>query len=216
MTELIEEHPRLHTTHRQAFSKMAQTSAKALQTSLNKLQISTDTKPTASKTSPAESWEDEDTPSSSDTETADTPPTSAITLSSSYDIPAPPPPTPASPSTTLPWTSNTLSNTTPNSQYHSTPPYGFDGTNDDVPTSSSSSKRGTSNADDKRPEKSTAVASRLIAAGIGQKAPKRTREQREYDQALKVQEKKKRDAIKEEEERKKRDLELARRAIWED
>ena len=196
---------------------MAQASAKALQTSLNKLQISTDTKPTTSKTSLAESWEDEDTPSSSDTETAETPPASAIALSSSHDIPAPPPPTPAAPSTTLPWTSNTLSKTNPNSQYHSTPPYGFDGTRDDVPSSSSNTTRkSTSNADDKRPEKSTAVASRLIAAGIGQKAPKRTKEQREYDQAMKVQEKKKRDAAKAEEERRKAEREKAMKDVWGD
>lgn len=69
---------------------------------------------------------------------------------------------------------------------------------------------------DRRPEKTTSTASRLIAAGTGQTLPKRTKEQREYDQAMKLQEKKKRDAAKEDEERKKRELEHARKAIWDD
>ena len=58
------------------------------------------------------------------------------------------------------------------------------------------------------------MASRLIAAGIGQKAPKRTKEQREYDDAMKMQEKKKRDQAKEAEERKKKEKEKAIRDAW--
>ena len=73
-----------------------------------------------------------------------------------------------------------------------------------------------SGSDDKRPEKSTAVASRLIAAGLGQKAPKRTKEQREYDNAMKVQEKKKRDAAKDEEKRRVEEREKAKRDMWGD
>ncbi|KAF2211425.1 hypothetical protein CERZMDRAFT_43191 [Cercospora zeae-maydis SCOH1-5] len=79
----------------------------------------------------------------------------------------------------------------------------------------SSSPRG-SEATERRPEKTTAVASRLIAAGLGQRAPMRTPEQREYDQAMKVQEKKKRDQAKAEEERKLRETEAAKKAIWDD
>lgn len=60
------------------------------------------------------------------------------------------------------------------------------------------------------------TASRLIAAGIGQKAPRRTEEQRKYDQAMKVQEKKKRDAAREAEERQKKELEQAKKAMWDD
>lgn len=71
-------------------------------------------------------------------------------------------------------------------------------------------------ASDRRPEKTTSVASRLIAAGVGQKAPKRTQEQREYDQAMKVQEKKRRDAAKDEALKAKQAEENAKRAIWED
>lgn len=69
---------------------------------------------------------------------------------------------------------------------------------------------------EKRPEKTTSTAARLIAAGLGQRAPKRTEEERKYDQAMKVQEKKKRDAAKAEEQKKKDELEKARQSIWED
>jgi hypothetical protein len=69
---------------------------------------------------------------------------------------------------------------------------------------------------DKRPEKTTSTAARLIAAGLGQRAPRRTEEERKYDQAMRVQEKKKRDAAKAEEQKKKEDLEKAKKSIWED
>lgn len=69
---------------------------------------------------------------------------------------------------------------------------------------------------DKRPEKTTSTAARLIAAGLGQRAPRRTEEERKYDQAMRVQEKKKRDAAKAEEQKKKDDLEKAKKSIWED
>ena len=69
---------------------------------------------------------------------------------------------------------------------------------------------------DKRPEKTTSTAARLIAAGLGQRAPRRTEDERKYDQAMKVQEKKKRDAAKAEEQKKKDDLEKAKKSIWED
>ena len=69
---------------------------------------------------------------------------------------------------------------------------------------------------DKRPEKTTSTAARLIAAGLGQRAPRRTEEERKYDQAMKVQEKKKRDAAKAEEQKKKDELEKAKKSIWED
>ena len=69
---------------------------------------------------------------------------------------------------------------------------------------------------DKRPEKTTSTAARLIAAGLGQRAPRRTEEERKYDQAMKMQEKKRRDAAKAEEQRKKDELEKAKKSIWED
>ena len=77
--------------------------------------------------------------------------------------------------------------------------------------------RGGSSGDvDKRPEKSTAVASRLIAAGLGVKAPRRTEEQREYDRAVREQERKRKEREIEERNREKERVERAKAAVWED
>ncbi len=65
---------------------------------------------------------------------------------------------------------------------------------------------------DKRPEKSAAAASRLIAGALGVRAPKMTPEQREYERAVREKERRRREEEKErakEEERK-----IA--AVWED
>ena len=179
---------------------MAQVSASTLQSSLNKLQITQTGKavPKVKKAEPAESWEDEADEDSTDTET-ESQSTTPIKPTESADMPGPPPPTPASPS-------------------FGTPPFrGLDGNYDNNYGSGASSPlRSGGSGDEKRPEKSTAVASRLIAAGIGQKAPKRTKEQREYDQAMKVQEKKKRDQAKEAEEQKRREKEKALKDVWGD
>ncbi|EMD01084.1 hypothetical protein BAUCODRAFT_194891 [Baudoinia panamericana UAMH 10762] len=140
------------------------------------------------KKQPAESWEDEDSEEDSGT-------TTPIRPVSSSSYPDAPPPTPSSPSFSP-------GKGTP---YQSFPPADYD--------ESSYTAKG---SDERRPDKSTAVASRLIAAGIGQKAPKRTKEQREYDQAVKIQEKKRRDQIKAEEERRKAESERAKQAIWDD
>lgn len=153
--------------------------------------------------SPLDSWEDN---ASSDTDSPSSPGSGTATpvrqiLSSDY--PGPPPPTPSSPSFSSSHTSEGL-------PYQTFPPFGFDGTSTDV----TPAKR--TGSEDRRPEKTTAVASRLIAAGIGQKAPKRTKEQREYDQAVRLLEKKKRDAVKQEESDEKEASERAKKAIWDD
>ncbi|KAK5134422.1 hypothetical protein LTR08_006469 [Meristemomyces frigidus] len=184
---------------------MSQTSARSLAASLDKLQMSGSSKasPKQGRTEPAESWEDEG--SGSDVESGTATPLRAITSS---DLPEAPPPTPVSPS----FSSEKM---TKGSPYQTFPPFGFDGAfNDYGAGAKSPPPRG--GGEERRPEKSTAVASRLIAAGIGQKAPRRTPEQREYDQAMKVQEKKKRDKVKADEERLKVEKERAKRAIWED
>ncbi|TKA63330.1 hypothetical protein B0A55_12469 [Friedmanniomyces simplex] len=184
---------------------MAQASPRTLHTSLNKLQIS----PKPKKASPADSWDDEEEDDNSPDSTGTATPIRPV---SSSDYPGPPPPTPSSPS----FSSRSTAAGTP---YQTFPPYGFQGDDEDesIPTRSSASAVGRAGAgDERRPEKSTAVASRLIAAGIGQKAPRRTKEQREYDQAMKVQEKKRRDQAKSEEERKREEKERAKRAIWDD
>lgn len=174
-------------------------SSRDVAASLGKLNIDPKIK---SRKEPVESWEDEADDSPSDENIAavgkSTPP-----LASTSDSPAPPPPTPSSPSVVR------------SSQYSSHGPLSFDGALESVDTDLLR-VNSPATASDKRPEKTTAVASRLIAAGLGQRAPRRTPEQREYDQAMKLQEKKKRDQAKAEEERKLREKEQAKKAIWED
>jgi hypothetical protein len=68
----------------------------------------------------------------------------------------------------------------------------------------------------KRPEKTDAVARRMIAAGLGLKAPKQTEEQKAYQRSIKEQEKKKKDQEREEEKRKQEEREKAKAAVWDD
>ncbi|SMR45350.1 unnamed protein product [Zymoseptoria tritici ST99CH_3D1] len=176
---------------------MPSDSAKGVTASLGKLKIAPH-----KKSAPAESWEDE-ADDSSDTETEiSTPPPRP----DSVNVPGPPPPTPSSP----------RRQKAIDAQYQSLPAFNFvDGTFDTA-SASSDTLASRSTGEERRPDKTTSVASRLIAAGIGQKAPRRTEEQRKYDQAMKVQEKKRRDKIKEEEERKKKEAEQAKKDIWGD
>jgi hypothetical protein len=69
---------------------------------------------------------------------------------------------------------------------------------------------------DKRPEKTTAVAGRLIAGALGVRAPRRTEEEREYDKAMREKERKRRNEEKEKERLDKERAEERRRAVWED
>jgi hypothetical protein len=186
-------------------------SASALQSSLDKLTISPEahdpsilTNPIANATST--SYKDK-------TDTSESAPPLAKPVQST-STPSPPPPTPASPTVRTKATAS-------NSPYQTNPPYGMNGSVDGAATgagrSSTPTGRSSSAADpDKRPEKTTSTAARLIAAGLGQRPPKRTEEERKYDQAMRVQEKKKRDAAKAEEQKKKDDLEKAKKSIWED
>lgn len=67
----------------------------------------------------------------------------------------------------------------------------------------------------KRPEKTDAVARRMIAGALGLRAPRATEEQKAYERAVREQEKKRRDAEKEEERRREEEAERKRREIWE-
>lgn len=71
-------------------------------------------------------------------------------------------------------------------------------------------------AERKRPEKTDAVARRMIASALGVKAPKQTDEQKAYDRALREQERKRRDAERMAERRRKEEAERAKAAIWDD
>lgn len=166
--------------------------------SIDKLRVSS-TKSKKVESEPVESWEDE----SSDTETAKG--VSTPERPSTSDLPRAPPPTPFSPARQREQIAS----------QGSLPDFNFvNGTfeTSSADTAHTASTRG----EDKRPEKTTAVASRLIAAGIGQRAPRRTEEERKYDQAMKIQEKKKRDQAREAEAKKKLEAEHAKKAIWDD
>jgi hypothetical protein len=180
---------------------MTSASARTLATSLDKLKISHGPQIPLKQTKGvvADSWDQDE---SSDTETELTSPGAL------GSAPGPPPPTPASPSFAT-------KSQAFNSQYQSMPPFGMTSSDDRIETTRTAPWRTTEDPD-RRPGKTTSTASRLIAAGIGQKAPRRTKEEREYDQAMKLQEKKKRDAAKEEDERKKKEIEQARKSIWDD
>lgn len=182
---------------------MAQPSPASLAASLEKFNLADSSKKKPSQ--PADSWEDE-------ADDSVTTPESSSRPESSAGQPGPPPPTPASPGNALSpvQSPKSMAATSPYQVFPSQGPNGqFDPSHYRSPTRSSGSE-------ERRPEKSTAVASRLIAAGIGAKAPRRTKEEREYDQAMRLQEKKKRDQAKEEEERKKKEAEKAKQAIWDD
>ncbi|KAF2121360.1 hypothetical protein BDV96DRAFT_594566 [Lophiotrema nucula] len=173
---------------------------------LSHLQLSTNQKSSSKpKSKPvADSWDDE-LSSGSDTETETLSKTNTKdslspinTISSSTSDaangPNPPPPTPASPH-----------------------PFEFP---DNVPFSqryNSVSKEGSGAAtSDKRPEKTTAVASRIIAAGLGIRAPRRTEEEREYDKAMKEKAKKQREEERGREKREAEAVEARKRAVWDD
>jgi hypothetical protein len=68
--------------------------------------------------------------------------------------------------------------------------------------------------DRRRPEKSTAVASRLIAGALGVKAPKKTEEQRAYERSVKEQEIKRRNREKDQREKERLDDEKAKASVW--
>lgn len=162
-----------------------------LESSLNKLSIN----PGGSKSSSAsrkqqpvaESWEDDESDSGEDTDRPISP------QQSSY--PAAPPPTPISPP--------------PSFSSHDTfiSPYGYGADGAGGVRSERSSAR---------PEKTDAVAKRLIAGALGVKAPKKTEEQRAYDRAVKEKEMKRRNLEKEAAARAKEEAEKAKVAVWDD
>lgn len=137
----------------------------------------------------AESWEDED--SGDDTDV----PNSALQPNS---FPSAPPPTPISPSVV--------------DRDAFVSPYGYGGPGG---SSGGSSLTPTPRAG-ARPEKTDAVAKRLIAGALGVKAPKMTEEQRAYDRAVKEKEIKRRNLEKENAAKAEEEAAKAKAAAWED
>lgn len=161
----------------------------------------------ASKSEPVDSWEDEEisSASSSDTEIEKALHSDLAAQGKNCPRSSPSPPTSSSP--TQPFDSRERSKGS--SRASITPqldPYALT-TNAAIITDAPPTQR---------PEKSTTVASRLIAAGIGQKAPRRTKEEREYDAAMRAQERKKREDAKAAEERKFAESERMKREVWGD
>lgn len=156
--------------------------------------LSVSTKPAKKKSKKvvADSWDDEDLSDSSDGETTKEPPTPTLAGTSA------PPPTPISP---------------PPAARHQQ--YNQQSEPWSAPSHARQGSDGSSIAG-KRPEKTDAVARRMIAAGLGLKAPKQTDEQKAYQQSVREQEKKKREAERAEEQRRKDDIEKAKAAIWDD
>ncbi|KAJ5985509.1 hypothetical protein N7499_008207 [Penicillium canescens] len=149
-------------------------------------------KPVTKKRKPvADSWEDEaDSDSEAEPESEQDvqprPEDAALSPAlSAGEGPLDPPPTPISPQTSNPWGARARA-------------------------SSPASKDGPA----RRPEKQTAVASRLIAGALGIRAPKRTEEQRAYDRSVKEQEIRRRKKEKEEEARAQEENEKAKNAVW--
>ncbi|KAI0445895.1 hypothetical protein F4803DRAFT_505857 [Xylaria telfairii] len=189
------------------------TSATSQETTKAMTKLSLDPTPSASTSSKpkpklkpkkkavADSWEDEES-SASDAETEPPTPSTQPDNTGQAGVAAPPP-TPISPS------------------------YGRHGPNGNIgnnaPWLTSSSTDGGYSYQDvqsesavRRPEKTDAVARRMIASALGVRAPKATEEQRAYDRAVREKERKKREEDREAERRRKEEAEKAKAAVWDD
>ncbi len=175
---------------------MASSSAEATEaaSSISKLTIDPTKKTPAakskgrkSKQEVVDSWEDDDI--SSGSENGDSQPSTA-----SQGVKAgtsAPPPTPISPNYSV-------------SQAFSSPMI------------ASLSPDADSGSASRRPEKTDAVARRMIASALGVKVPKQTEEQKVYDKAMRENERKRRDQERAADKRKLEEAELAKKAVWED
>lgn len=158
----------------------------------------------------ADSWEDEDLTSPVEGDVGTRTPTDSSEFASNLSNasnPAlhPPPPTPISPrggDQYIDWSTATVlggGRPTPFSPSSTTP---------STPSDSDRERR--------RPEKSTATASRLIAAGLGMKAPKKSDEAKQYDRAIREQEIRRKNREKELQQREREADEKLKAAVWND
>ncbi|KAM0277675.1 hypothetical protein ACHAQH_005618 [Verticillium albo-atrum] len=156
---------------------------------LSKLTLDSQKSKSKSKQPVADSWEDEDAASDSEA-----PPPPAVDSGAKA-----PPPTPISP---------THQSSGITRQWASMSPDVGPRLGPHAPLSPDAERR--------RPEKTDAVARRMIAGALGVKAPKMTEEQRAYEKSVREQERKRRDAEREREKREQEEAERAKIAIWED
>ena len=185
----------------------AMSAKRSMESKMSSLHIDLPSKPTHLSTEKSEavvdSWEDEDLEDTSSTQT----PTEGTGLSlkpvtSSDPALAPPPPTPISAGGQyVDWSpAQVLGGGRPSTRPF-TPP-------------TSSNPQSDSNRDRRRPEKTTATANRMIAAGLGIKPQKKTEDQKQYDRAMKEQEMKRRNREKEDREQEKEAEEKIKAAVW--
>ncbi|KAI1369661.1 hypothetical protein F5Y08DRAFT_99990 [Xylaria arbuscula] len=169
--------------------------------SINPTSSTSKPKPKPKKQVVADSWEDEES-SASEPESEPPTPSTQPNSSTTQDGVAAPPPTPISPS------------------------YGRHGPDaDKAPWLAGSSTGGggygyRGDAQDesgpRRPEKTDAVARRMIASALGVRAPRQTEEQKAYDRAVREKERKKREEERDAERRRAQEAEKAKAAIWDD
>jgi hypothetical protein len=142
-----------------------------------------------SKEAVADSWEDEDASSDSDSTVG------AGDVGGKEGTSAPPP-TPISPT------------------YRTTGPFS---SSIEEPASPTAARQPVNDfGPSRRPEKTDAVARRMIASALGVKVPKLTEEQKAYDKAIREQEKKRKDAERAAEKERQAQAEKAKAAIWGD
>ncbi len=116
----------------------------------------------------------------------------------------PPPPTPISP----PGSGEQYMNWSPAQVLGGGRPTPYSPPTPSTPTGSDRER------EQRRPEKTTATASRMIAAGLGIKAPKKTEEQKQYDRAVREQEIRRKNKEKEDREREREADEKLKAAVW--
>ncbi|KAH0544993.1 hypothetical protein FGG08_000919 [Glutinoglossum americanum] len=141
-----------------------------------------------------DSWED-DLSSGEDTETDALSP-----AAKTHGLPDAPPPTPVSLTSSDPWREEFVG------------PYlteSLEGTRN-VNGNSNPRRPGI------RPEKTDAVARRMIAGALGVRAPKKTEEGREYEKAVRERERKKREQEREARKRAEEAMQRAKAAVWGD
>lgn len=154
-----------------------------------------------------DSWEDEADEDDEEASGAEdtTPVVSSSATTTAYAGTSAPPPTPMSPVANATKTRAFSPATVSGPAGFTIPP--FDGAGDTNSANAPPSKR---------PEKTDAVARRMIASALGMRAPKMTDEQKAYDRAVREKEKKRRAEEKEREKLAEEEREKARKAIWDD
>ena len=158
--------------------------------------------PTKNHEAVVDSWEDDEPDDTSNNQTPTEGPGPSLKPVKSLD-PAlgPPPPTPISPGGQyVDWSpAQVLGGGRPSTRPYTptTPPMQTD-----------------ADQDRRRPEKTMASASRMIAAGLGIKPQQKTDEQKQYDRAVREQEIKRRNREKKEKEREREAEEKIKAAVW--